>query len=130
MLMSSSLCRYTREDSSKVYFSFFGVVIHFLGTRTHCGPRPRPVGPAGEAAHCTLWACARMTTWWRARQRHCSRRLAARCSRGARVGPRGGARQCSGRRGSPGKRVDSEGEEKWWLIDVPRRRWNPAAGGG
>jgi hypothetical protein len=36
MIWSSSLCRSTLEDSSKVYFEFFGVVFHILGILVVC----------------------------------------------------------------------------------------------
>jgi hypothetical protein len=45
------------------------------------------------------------------------------------VGPWGGTGQCSGRWGSPKKRVDGEGGEKRWLINILRWQWNLVAGG-
>jgi hypothetical protein len=73
---------------------------------------------SGEAAH-MLARCG-------------PRSPAARITPGAPVGPRGGAGQCGGRRGSPGKWVDEGGGggRKRRFIGVPRQQWDPVARGG
>jgi hypothetical protein len=73
---------------------------------------------------------ALVTARWHAHRWHCGSWAAARCGRQVPLGPRGGAGQGGGRRGSPERLRGSEAGRGSVVVAVPVDGGTPVIGGG